>query len=180
MLFLLILLIVLTIIVFLSALQFYSVLFKNFAPYISTKPGVVKIILEEIKNLNLNLDNKKIIYELGCGRSRFLKSIRKDYKNAKLIGIEYNFFPYLISRFNVFFAKNKISIFKKNFYEVNLKDADLIYCYLNIESMKKLKEKFAQECRPGTVIVSQMFSLPETKPLKIVKAKNKTIYIYKL
>ena len=70
---------------------------------------------------------------------------------------------------------------KKNLFKVNLADADVIYCYLNIEMMKKLENKFKKECKNETKIISYAFALPSLQPEKVIKMESgKKIYFYKI
>ena len=70
----------------------YKTIFKGFAPFIITRPKIVK---EIIKRLEIN--NKSIIYELGCGQAGFLKAVGKKYPNSILVGIENSIILYLIT-----------------------------------------------------------------------------------
>lgn len=170
----------LALIVIFVSLQFYSLIFQGFAPFISTNDESIRKIVASIKDVGINLDGRKTIYELGCGQAGFLRALEKEYPGTKLIGIEYNFFPYLLSKIKICLEKKKIVILRDNFFAVNLQAAALIYCYLNIATMKKLKEKFSRECQAGTIIISRGFSLPETEAVKIIRDKSDVIYFYKL
>jgi hypothetical protein len=80
-------------------------------------------------------------------------------------------------------SKSKIVLRRENIFTVDLREANVIYCYLNDTMMKKLREKFEQECQPGTLIISYMFSVPGWQPerkLKIAGRKNERIYFYEI
>ena len=61
--------------------QAYNIVFKGYAPFISTKKSVIKKIIN-----NIELKNNAIICELGCGRAGFLHFARKKFPNSKIIG----------------------------------------------------------------------------------------------
>ena len=84
MLFFIIISLVLLIVVFFFASQFFNVIFRGYAPFISSKPEVIKAIMQELK-----LKEDVIVYELGCGKAGFLRAIEEKYPQAKLIGVEY-------------------------------------------------------------------------------------------
>ncbi len=155
--------------------QFYNVFFKGYAPFISTDRETIKTILAA-SSINPPL----LIYELGCGRARFLRIAEKTFPGLKLIGVENLASLYYINWLRLKLSLSKIKLWKKDFLTLNLQDADLIYCYLNNETMRKLGDKFKKECRPGTQIISRSFPIPQFVPEKTIAVKNKKIYFYKI
>ncbi len=158
--------------------QFFNIIFRGYAPFISTSKKVINKIFSGLEP-DKNFAGK--IYELGCGRAGFLKACARPYPKAKLIGIEYSLFPYVIAKIQQALGKNNIEIIKQNVFKTDLRPADIIYCYLNQKMMTRLEGKFKQECRPGTQIISYAFSLPNLKPKKSVKlTTGLNIYFYKI
>jgi len=172
----LIFLICLTIFLIFFVVQFYNIFFRGFAPFIATKRKIIKKIIDEIE-----VKKSTKIYELGCGRAGFLRAVRKAYSEVELIGIEYAFFPYLIGQIQNAFTRSRLKIIKKNFFKVDLSEADVIYCYLNGKMMKELEEKFKKECKKGTMIISYTFPLHKTQPAKVMSVENSSdkVYFYK-
>jgi hypothetical protein len=110
--------------------------------------------------------------------------MEKKWGGLKLIGIEYSFLPYLISRMQISLLGSGIKVVKDDFFKVSLKDADIIYCYLSVESMARLAEKFRRECRPSTLIISNRFTLPSFFPEKVLEPEDGSekgkIYFYRV
>ncbi len=98
---------------------------------------------------------------------------------AKGVGIEIDPLRYFISKFRV--AVNnlspKINVLRKNFFDVDIKDASVVFVYLVPKALAKLKEKLLKELKPGTKIVSYRYKMD--LPLVSYEAKNK-IYLYKM
>lgn len=158
------------------SVQFYNIVFRGFAPFISTGGLVIKKIMEE-----LEIKDGAKVYELGCGKAGFLSAAEKKNPKADFTGVEYSSMPYVMARMQLSLIKSKIKIIKQNFFETNLRDADIIYCFLNIKTMVELEKKFKAECKPGTIIVSYMFTLPNTPLLKKLDiSKNDKVYFYKI
>lgn len=153
--------------------QFFNICFRGFAPFISTRPKVIQKIIKELK-----MAEDATVYELGCGRAGFLRALRKKYPQAKLIGIEYSFLPYLIGQIQNSFIGCKLKIIKKNFLKADLSQADVIYCYLNETTMKALEGKFRNECKSGTIVISYLFSLPNMKSEKELAVRNEKDKVY--
>jgi len=155
--------------------QSVSVLFKGFAPFISTDKGTIRKIISEV-----SVKEKSVVYELGCGRARFLRIIEKSFPDARLIGVENLFSLYLINRIRLQFQGSRIKLLNRDFFTLDLKEADLVYCYLNNQTMERLGAKFVRECRSGTQIISRGFPIPQFRPEKVAVIKNKKVYFYKI
>lgn len=169
-------LVVLILILIIFIIQFFNIAFRSFAPFI---PSNRKAKQEAIRKLEMKEDG--VLYELGCGDAGLLRIARKKFPKAKLIGIEYFSLPFLIAKIQDALTKSKLILLKKNFFNVNLSDANAIYCFLNIQQMIKLKPKLEKECKPGTILISYHFTLPDKQYEKVVEIENKNkIYFYKL
>ena len=69
-----------------------------------------------------------------------------------------------------------------NFLRRDLRDADLIVCYLFPGGMEKLKPKLEAELNPGTIVISNTFAISEWKAMQILHANDlyhSPIYVYK-
>jgi len=166
--------IILIILAIFLSIQFFNILFRSYAPFISTDKKIIEKIL-----LNINLDNNKKVIELGCGKAGFLRTLAKKFPNTKLIGIEYSFLPWIIAKIQLNLGKyNNIKIIRENIFKTNISQANLIYCYLNIKMMRNLENKFKKECKKGTQIISYLFKLPNLKPRKVIENNHNKIYFY--
>lgn len=147
-------------------------------PYVPSKMRVIKKVLSLAK-----LKKGQRVYDLGCGDGRFLI---EAYKKAQVeaTGFEMAPIPYLLAQLNKFVHKAKIKIQMKNFFKYNLRDADVIFCYLLPETLTDLKDKFLNECQKGTKIICHTFQIEGLKPVKVVVKNKKTgipnIYMYKI
>ena len=155
--------------------QFYNIIFYGYPPFISSSRDNLKKIIKEI-----NINGSEVVYELGCGRARFLRLLEHLYPKIKLIGVENLVSLNLVNGIRLKLQGSRIKLLNKNFFDLNLSEADLIYCYLNNTTMVKLGEKLIKECRPGTQIISQAFSVPQLKPKRVININNKKIYFYSL
>src|SRR3989339_1208311 len=157
--------------------QFFNLLFRGYAPFISTRPQAIDKIVAD-----LELPGKAVVYELGCGKAPLLRALSRKYPQADLIGIENEPIPYLIASIQVNLAKTNIRIKRKNLFNISLADADAVYCYLNPKMMAALQKKFQDECRGGTIIISYQFPMPDLKPEKTleIKGKKEVVYFYRI
>jgi len=111
-----------------------------------------------------------VVYDLGSGNGKLLFLSAKKGAIAK--GLEIN--PYLVFLSNIrsFFSpyKNQVHTYWKNFWNVHLGQADVVFIYLLPWKMKKLEEKLLRECKKRTVVVSNSFIFPH---LKLIESDKK-------
>ena len=158
-------------------MQAYNIIFKGYAPFISTKKSIIKKIIS-----NIELENNAVICELGCGQAGFLHHMRKKFPNSKIIGYEYALLPFFLAKIQNWLKKSKLDIRRNDIFKVDLSETDLIYCFLSMKMMRLLKGKFLKELKQGTQIVSYQFKLSEFEPIKVVTGDkpSEKIYFYKI
>ncbi|MDO8620943.1 MAG: hypothetical protein Q7R31_01545 [Candidatus Levybacteria bacterium] len=101
-----------------------------------------------------------VIYDLGSGDGTALLVACKEF-GAKGIGIEIDPLRALISKIRVKFSNSEkdIKIIRKNFFEVDIAKATVIFVYLVPKALNKLKQKFLKELKSGTRIVSFRYKM---------------------
>ena len=124
------------------------------------------------------------IYELGSGWGHLAILLAKDNPQCQVYAYEISPIPWFVS---YTIAKclriNNLSIERKDFFNVPLNDATIIVCYLYVEAMRNLKEKFKQELKPGTLIISNTFSVPKWEAKKVYYLNDcyqTPIYVYEI
>jgi SAM-dependent methyltransferase len=147
-------------------------LFFTKAPYVPSSKKILDRLLAELK-----LKPDQIVYDLGCGDGRFLIRSEKKF-GIKGIGYELAPLPFVLAKILQFFSRSKSRIILGNFFKANLRDADVIFCYLFPEIVSKVYQKAKQECRPGTVLISNTFSAQDIKPTKVLYDQNQKPQIY--
>ena len=144
-------------------------------------PTSRRIINHVIKLARLKKGEK--VYDLGCGDGRFLIEAQKHTK-ISATGYENAALPYLLAKIRQYISGAKIKISMQNFFKVNLSDANVIYCYLGPDVMTKIGNKIRKECKKGTRIYSNSFSIKDMKTKRVWKRnpekKLPTIYLYEV
>lgn len=123
-----------------------------------------------------------LLVDLGCGDGRVLRASRRRYK-VRALGFEVNVLAYCMARV-LSLGTRGIQVMWKNFWSQNLGDADVVFCYLFPDVMKRLGIKLEKELRPGARVVSCNFSVPGWAPFEVVcpgsTCHGDPIYIYRL
>lgn len=148
------------------------------APWWKVKKGTAKKICQELK-----ITEKETVYELGSGDGEFILTAAKEF-GAKAVGIEIDPLRFYISLVRV--IKNgldkKVTLYRKNFFDVNVSPATIVFLYLVPKALTRLMPKLLKELKPGTKIVSFRYIIPEkslTRKIKKVSHNKKLeIYVY--
>jgi|WetSurMetagenome_2_1015567.scaffolds.fasta_scaffold18844_7 hypothetical protein len=106
-------------------------------------------------------------FDLGAGDGRTLFAAVE--LGARAEGFEISLLPYLIAKFKIFFSKekNKPKINFRDFWKINLGEADVVFVFLMPRIMEKLKEKMEKELKSGARIICYTWPMPGWKPAKI-------------
>lgn len=172
--------IVSTIIILLTMLMLATAMVNLFfrVPFVPSKMASVKKMVKIAK-----LKKNEVVYDLGCGDARLLIEAKKK-QNIEAKGFETAPIPFLLANLQKWYQNSKIKLYFSNFFKANLKDADVIFCYLGPEVMNQLYVKFKKECKKGTRIISNTFRISSLKPVKIwqkdEERKIPTIYVYEI
>lgn len=114
--------------------------------------------------------------DLGSGIGNLLFLAAEH--GASSVGYELN--PFLVGINKILIWKNKlndrVSVKMKSLYQADLKDVDVVFAFLLPEPMKKLENKLFIELKPGALILSYAFPIPNREPLK----KEQGIFVYKV
>ena len=123
------------------------------------------------------------VYDLGSGDGRLVYKAAKEY-GCDATGYEYSPFVWLWSQFLArFFWKSKAKNHLGNLWKKDISDADVIVCYLMPHMMKQMQARIFPQLKPGTLIVSHAFSIPDLKTWKSLKRDPERrlgpVWIYK-
>lgn len=86
-------------------------------------------------------------YDLGCGDGRLVRAAANA--GATATGFECSILPYVLARIRCGSAR----VHYRDFWNANLSDADVVYCFLMPKVYPKLKLKLERECRAGTRVI---------------------------
>ncbi|MFA5188211.1 MAG: class I SAM-dependent methyltransferase [Patescibacteria group bacterium] len=161
-------------------IECYRVLFVGNAPYVPTRKKLINKILEAV-----DFKEKALVYELGCGSAKFLRSLAKT-KDIQAIGYEYFIMPYIFARLYCLLANRNVKIYYQDFFKADLSQADYIFCFLIDKEMARLEGKLIAELKPGALVISNTFKFTNWEPIKIVALNenkklslNNRVFIYR-
>lgn len=163
-----------TIPVFFLIIFVFSVFFTSFfgSSWLPTSYKKIDAIINELK-----LKKGDTVYDLGSGDGRIVITIAKKTK-ANVVGIEIDAIKWLISCIRIKTAGLKnAKVIRKSFFNANISNADVVFCYLPARTLEKLGNKL-KTLRKGTIIVSNGAKIRDIKLTKELKPHK--IYIYRI
>ena len=138
------------------------------APYLPTMKKQSSIALDL-----LDLKKGDVFYELGCGDGRVL--LLAEERGAKAVGYELNPIIYLFAKARTYKKRKNISVRFGNFWSADLSDADKVYVFLLNKYMDRLNSKLKTELKPGSLLASFAFEIPNKKHIQ----EKEAIFLYR-
>jgi predicted RNA methylase len=142
------------------------------AAYSPSSKDVVRKMLEMAE-----VDSDDVVYDLGSGDGRIVMEAAMSYK-ARAVGVEADPLRVIWSKILITAngLQNQIRIVWGNLFHQNIKDATVVTVFLWQRTNEKLKKKLLEELRPGSRVVSYVWTFEGWKPIK-VDTKDR-IYLY--
>lgn len=128
-------------------------------------------------------DRPYIIYDLGSGSGQLSWHVARAIPEAKVIGIELSFVPWLRSViWQKLSGQRNLRYLRVSFWEHDVSDASAVLTYLMEAIMPRVSAKLRRELRPETLVVSNKFVLPGwplIEELPLQSAFTKRLWVYR-
>ncbi len=122
----------------------------------------------------------ELLVDIGCGDGRVLREAKRRY-GIRAVGFEVNPLAYVLARIRTL-GMEGIEVRCRDFWCVNIRDADVVFCYLFPDVMERLARKLEAELRPGTRVISCNFALPGWRHSEVLYPESSLhgdpIYLY--
>jgi len=130
--------------------------------------SIIKIISEN--------KTAKNFYDLGCAKGEFAVRIKRNIPNISVYGIDNNPTRIFFAKLRSLFFRCEVKFLRKNIFEVDLSDADIVYTYLWYDIMPLLEKKLQDELKQGAIVITNTSNFPNWKPIsKVVTCPQKFI-----
>jgi len=126
-----------------------------------------------------NIKPGQKVYDLGCGDGRLV--LASAQAGGEAVGFEISLVPYFVAKWRVFRSpfKKQCQIRFKDFWRVDLSEADIVYFFLMPKIFSKMKAKLERELKPGAKVIIYTWPMDGWQPLVVDSPTGKTpIYVY--
>ena len=126
------------------------------------------------------------LIDLGSGCGGLLHHLGKLRPDGNYQGVEAAPLPFLLSKcrnFGLFAKASSCRIHWGDFWKRDLAPYDVVYAYLSPVPMAALWRKACREMRPGSIFISNSFSVPGVTPslcLKPDDVKGSTLHVWRM
>ncbi len=150
------------------------------APYVPLPHEVLPKIVDALQIMPNN-----VVYDIGCGDGRILRACAAREPHAQYRGVERAWYPYILAK--LCGKSANITYVLGDAFAQSYTDADRVVLYLLPGFVDRVAEKLAQECKPGTRIVTADFPITLWKPQETFEqtqlsahTRGRMLYIYEI
>jgi SAM-dependent methyltransferase len=102
--------------------------------------------------------------DLGCGLGGVLSHLARTRPLGRYHGVELAPVPFLLGRLRAALIGRNCRVSWQDFRTLDFGGYEVIYAYLSPAAMDGLWEKASREMRPGSLLISNSFSVPGVQP----------------
>jgi precorrin-6B methylase 2 len=119
-----------------------------------------------------------VVYDLGSGDGRILVEAARTY-HARAVGVEADPLRVLFSRLTVsaLHLEGQVRVVWGNFFHTDLSEATVVTLFLSQGTNRKLESKLAAELKPGTRVVSHVWTFDGWTPKSTDSDQNLSLYV---
>ncbi|RZT09606.1 hypothetical protein SAMN05216319_1964 [Duganella sp. CF402] len=158
---------------FLLLLGWYWSTFRTQVPYYPSGPAV----WDAVRQL-LPADRAPRVIDIGSGLGGFVLYLSRVRPDAAVEGIELAPLPFLYSWLRAKLAGGRARFRLGDYEKLDFSRYDLVFAYLSPAAMPGLWRKAAAEMRPGAMLASYEFIVPERSPDRTVHATEEDVPLY--
>jgi len=126
-----------------------------------------------------DLQSGEVLYDLGAGDGRVLVIAARDF-GARAVGIEIGpvqcAVAWLAALLNG--ISRQVRIEHMNFFEADLRAADVVYAYLTSSQAPRLQTCLESQLRPGARVVTISFDLSGWRPAAV--DREALVFLYRM
>lgn len=120
------------------------------------------------------------LLDLGSGTGSLLLPLARRFPRHRFTGIESAPAPYWLVRQRAR-ALNNLVCRRGDFFAVSWSEYDVVYAFLSPVPMAAVWRKAKRDMRPGTLLISNSFAIPEATPHAVVAVgdrRHTLLYLY--
>lgn len=119
--------------------------------------------------------------DAGCGTGGLLRHLARACPGHRFVGLENAPLPFLLAWLRC--RGSGCTIRWANFWRRRFDDADVVYAFLSPAPMPRLWQKLRDEMKPGALLVSNSFPVPDVAPTRVIAVGDRRgtqLYCYRI
>ena len=133
---------------------------SSFVGFVKTKVPPIPTAARDIRRLVNDgfLGSTDTLVDLGCNNGKVLFTMEK-LSGCKARGYEITLWVCIYGWIKKFLTRSKAKIIWGDFFDADLSDATVVYCYLYPFLMPRVGEKLKSSCKKGTKVIARDFPI---------------------
>lgn len=125
-------------------------------------------------------DRPLAVVDIGSGIGGLVLDLARRRPDCDVTGIELAPLPFLASRVRALARGSRARFLRGDYERLNLAHYDVVFAYLSPAAMSALWRKAAAEMKPGSMLLSYEFVIPERAPDRRFVTTNgqKTLFVW--
>ncbi|MBU6142229.1 class I SAM-dependent methyltransferase [Patescibacteria group bacterium] len=117
-------------------------------------------------------------YDLGAGTGRVLIAAEREF-GARAVGYELSPLFYVIAKMNLWLHRSQAELRFGNFFNADLRDADIVFCFLVGRVMQRVEEKVQVDLKPNARVLVYAFPFPGLEPRETIPVRKEwNMFLY--
>ena len=158
---------------FIFSLSLFWSTFRTQVPFFPSRP----IVWQQVAKIIPQSKSVRLI-DIGSGLGDMSMFIANERPESHIEGIEIAPLPWIISFIRAKFRRSTAIFSLGDYNTLNFANYDVIFAYLSPAAMVSLWEKASQEMRPGSLLISLEFEIPNAIPTMHIPGNKKSPDIY--
>lgn len=168
--FILLLVLLVLVLVCLLGISVLLAAFITGVPFVPTHRPMIQAMIEMA-----DLKKGQTVYDLGSGLGHILFAVPN---HVRRVGYERIIFLVWGSKIRNIIRKESVEFFRKDFFWIDFKEADVLFCYLFPHIMERFKKEIWPNLSSGCKVISHGFPLSEISYVEKKRVGNSTLYLY--
>lgn len=150
---------------FVFLLTLYWSTFRTQVPFYPSGPAVWRSVLAQLPPVDVTgLGQAPRFIDIGSGLGGLVLSLAAARPDGVFTGIEVAPLPWLVSGLRTRLSGSRAHFIRGNYEALDFSQFDVIFAYLSPAAMPALWQKAQREMRPGALLLSYEFLIPDQAP----------------
>lgn len=162
---------------FMISLSLFWTTFRTQVPFFPSRP----VVWQQVASI-IPQDSPVRLIDIGSGLGDMSMYMAKTRPDSQIEGIEIAPLPWIISFIRAKLRRSSARFTLGNYQALDFANYDVIFAYLSPAAMRMLWDKASKEMRPGSLLISLEFEIPNMpESMRILGNKNTPdIYVWKI
>jgi SAM-dependent methyltransferase len=162
--------------IFLLSVALFWSTFRTRVPYYPSTSSVWSVVESQVP-----VEQPTRLMDIGCGFGGMALRLAASRPNCKVEGIELAPLPWCVSSLRACMARSRASFQYGDYQKLHFAEYDIVFAYLSPAAMPELWQKAKAEMRPGSLLLSNEFSIPGIEPASAMPcADGRILYAWRL